>query len=114
MGHESGLIHKRHRRGKKRRDKTRLALRITFSLLLIALAASLSAGIIHVVERPVPPFEAMAENGAVAKALSQEAAQERAQETAQEMAREMAEGTARDTDPGVEVAAAPEEGPSAH
>jgi len=61
VGHESGLIHKRHRRGKKRRDKVRLALRVGLSMVLIGLAAALSAGIIHVVERPVPPFEAIAD-----------------------------------------------------
>jgi hypothetical protein len=61
VGQESGLVHKRHRRGKKRRDKVRLALRVGLSMLLIGMAAALSAGIIHVVERPVPPFEAIAD-----------------------------------------------------
>ena len=78
MRQASGLIHKRHRRGKKRRDKVRLALRVGFSLLLIGMAVGLSAGIVHVVERPVPPFKGMAEEGAFAKALSEELSQEMA------------------------------------
>ena len=61
MDQGSGLIHKRHRRGKKRRDKLRLALRIALSLVALGIAAALSVGIIHVVERPVPPFKSMAE-----------------------------------------------------
>lgn len=68
MDIESGLIHKRHRRGKKRRDKRRLALRVSFSLVLIGTALALSAGIVHVVERPVPPFEALAEQPAAGAA----------------------------------------------
>jgi hypothetical protein len=68
VGRESGLIHKRHRRGKKRRDKERLALRVALSTLLIGIALALSVGIVHVVERPVPPFKAMAEEEASARA----------------------------------------------
>ncbi len=60
MRSASGLIHKRHRRGKRRRDRLRLALRLAFSLVLLGAAAGLSAGIVHMVERPLPPFEAMA------------------------------------------------------
>ena len=60
MQQRSGLIHKRHRRGKKRRDKLRLGIRVVLSLAVLALAAALSAGVVHVVERPVPPFEVLA------------------------------------------------------
>lgn len=56
----SGLVHRSHRRGKKRRDRARLALRVVGSALLIAIAAALSVGIVHVVERPVPPIRGMA------------------------------------------------------
>lgn len=56
----SGLVHKRHRRGKRRRTKRRLALRVTLSLVALTIAWALSAGIVHIVERPVPPFKGMA------------------------------------------------------
>jgi hypothetical protein len=56
----SGLVHKRHRRGKRRRTKLRLAVRVALSIAMIAAAAGLSAGIVHVVERPVAPFKSMA------------------------------------------------------
>ncbi len=57
----SGLVRKRHRRGQRRRNKLRLALRVLVSLVSLAIAAALSAGIIHIVERPVPPIEALAD-----------------------------------------------------
>ena len=56
----SGLIRKTHRRGQKRRYRTRLALRTVLYLVVIAFAAVLSAGVIHVVERPVPPLKVLA------------------------------------------------------
>jgi hypothetical protein len=61
VGQPSGLVRKLHRRGKRRRDKLRLALRVVGSLVVLAIAVLLSAGVIHVVERPVPPFESIAE-----------------------------------------------------
>lgn len=61
MTQPSGLVRKLHRRGKRRRDRIRLAVRVTVSLLVLAAAAALSAGVVHVVERPVPPFETLAE-----------------------------------------------------
>ena len=61
MEGESGLIRKRHRQGKKHRHGVRLALRVGLSLVLIGVAAALSAGIVHVVERPLPPFTGMVE-----------------------------------------------------
>ena len=62
MTQPSGLVRKLHRRGKRRRDRIRLAVRVTVSLLVLAAAAALSAGVVHVVERPVPPFETLAAN----------------------------------------------------
>ncbi len=59
MEQQSGLVRKRHRRGQRRRNKLRLALRVLFSLVGLAIAAALSAGIIHIVERPVPPIGAL-------------------------------------------------------
>ena len=38
-----------------------LALRVLVSLVGLATAAALSAGIVHIVERPVSPIEALAE-----------------------------------------------------
>lgn len=61
MKQQTGLVHKKSRRGKKRRYKLRLVLRVSVYALLIGLAAGLSAGIIHVVERPVPPIKALAD-----------------------------------------------------
>lgn len=58
---ESGLVRKRHRRGKRRRDGLRLALRVAGSVVVLAIAAALSAGMVRVVERPLPPFEALAD-----------------------------------------------------
>lgn len=53
-----GLVQKR--RGNRRRQKARLALKLGLSLGCLALAMALSAGIIRVVERPVPPWKTMA------------------------------------------------------
>jgi hypothetical protein len=61
VGQPSGLVRKLHRRGKRRRDKLRLALRVVGSLVVLAMAALLSAGMVHVVERPVPPVESIAD-----------------------------------------------------
>ncbi len=61
MEQQSGLVRKRHRRGQRRRNKLRLALRVLVSLVGLAIAAALSAGIVHVVERPVPPIGALAD-----------------------------------------------------
>lgn len=61
MEQGSGLVRRRHRRGKKRRNKLRLGLRVAASLVILALAAALSAGMVHIVERPMPPFEALAD-----------------------------------------------------
>jgi len=58
---ESGLIRKRHRRGKKHRHRLRLGLRVGLSLVLIGVAAAVAAGIVHVIERPLPPFKGMVE-----------------------------------------------------
>lgn len=60
MGPVSGLVHKKHRRGKKRRDRLRLALRAAIYVVVLGFGVGLSAGIIHVVERPILPFKAMA------------------------------------------------------
>ena len=57
MGRPSGLVHGRHRRGRRRRTQLRLALQVALAICAIAIAAALSAGVIHVVERPVSPFE---------------------------------------------------------
>jgi len=57
----SGLVRNLHRRGKKRRDRVRLALKVLASLLVLGAAAGLSAGVVHVVERPLPPFEVLAD-----------------------------------------------------
>lgn len=61
MDQGSGLVRKRHRRGRRRRDKLRLALRVLVSLIGLAIAVGLSAGMIRVVERPVLPIKALAE-----------------------------------------------------
>lgn len=61
MDQASGLIHRRHLRGKRRRAKRRLAVRVMFSLVALTIAWALSAGIVHVIERPVAPFKAMVE-----------------------------------------------------
>ena len=57
----SGLVRKRHGR-RKRRTGLRLALRVLASLILIGIAVALSAGMIHVVERPLPPFKVLADH----------------------------------------------------
>jgi len=50
-------VHKRHRRGRRRRTNLRLALQLVLAIFAIATAAALSVGVIHVIERPVSPFE---------------------------------------------------------
>ena len=55
------LVRKRNRPGARRRKKLRVALRLTFSLVLVLLAAALSAGIVRVVERPIAPWQGQAD-----------------------------------------------------
>ena len=47
------------RRRRRRRKKLRIVLRLTIPLFLLALAALLSAGIVHVLERPVAPMKVL-------------------------------------------------------
>ena len=61
MEQASGLDHKRYRRGRRRRDTLRLYVRAGLSLLLLAIAVVLAAGIIRVVERPLPPIRGMSD-----------------------------------------------------
>ncbi len=57
MGRPSGLVQTRHRRGRWSRTNLRLALQLALAVFAIATAAALSAGVVHVIERPVSPFE---------------------------------------------------------
>lgn len=61
MEQASGLDHRRYRRGRRRRDKLRLWLRVALSFVMLAIAAALSAGIVQVVERPLPPIRGMSD-----------------------------------------------------
>ena len=61
VGKKTRLVHRHRRRGDRRRQKLQLAFRLLLSVAVVGVAAALSAGVVHLVERPVPPWKLLAD-----------------------------------------------------
>ncbi len=56
MNEGDTLVRNTHRRGKRRRQKLKLALQVLLSAIFLGVSLVLSAGVVRVVERPVAPW----------------------------------------------------------